>query len=60
VLYQIPLPEKKIPVGFYAPENLLKIIDQKRGPLSRSMYIVLVLQDALKRGIDAAKLVSGS
>jgi hypothetical protein len=54
------LPEKKIPVGFYAPENLLKIIDQKRGPLSRSMYIVLVLQDALKRGIDAAKLVSGS
>jgi hypothetical protein len=54
------LPEKKIPVGFYAPENLLKTIDQKRGPFSRSRFIVLILQNAVKQGVDVAKLVSGS
>lgn len=47
-------------LGLYVPRDLVKALDKARGPFSRSRFIVLILQDAVKHGVDAAKLVSGS
>jgi metal-responsive CopG/Arc/MetJ family transcriptional regulator len=38
----------KIPVGVSLPESMVKEIDEKRGRLGRSTYILLLLEKALK------------
>ena len=45
-------------LGLYVSRDLVKALDKAKGLFSRSRFIVLILQDALKRGVDAAKLVS--
>ena len=39
----------KIPVGVSLPQSMIKEIDEKRGRLGRSTYILLLLEKALKR-----------
>jgi metal-responsive CopG/Arc/MetJ family transcriptional regulator len=39
----------KIPVGISLPQSMIKEIDEKRGRLGRSTYILLLLEKALKR-----------
>jgi len=46
-------------LGLYVPRDLVKALDKVRGPFSRSRFIVLILQDAVKKGVDAAKVASG-
>jgi len=45
----------KIPVGVSLPQSVIREIDEKRGRLGRSTYILLLLESALKgrRGKDA-------
>ncbi len=38
----------KIPVGVSLPQSMIKEIDEKRGRLGRSTYILLLLETALK------------
>jgi hypothetical protein len=46
------------PVTFYLPDDLLIKIDQKRGKLSRSLFVKLLLTDALNRKIELGKLIT--
>jgi len=50
--------EASTALSLYLPRDLVRTLDQSRGPFSRSRLIVLVLEDAVKRGIDLAKLVT--
>jgi hypothetical protein len=48
-------PEVKIPVGLNLPKPILDIIDQKRGRISRSTYVTILLEGLLKgRKINVA------
>jgi hypothetical protein len=38
----------KIPVGVSLPQSMIKEIDEKRGRLGRSSYILLLLEEALR------------
>jgi hypothetical protein len=46
-------------LSLYFPGQLVEDLDNSKGPLSRNKLIVLILQQAIKTGIDLAKLVSG-
>jgi len=51
--------KENVTVGIYMPSSVLGEIDRKRGRLSRSLYIVLLLEQALKEnGSSASKLVN--
>ena len=47
-------------LSLYFPGQLVEDLDSSKGPLSRNKLIVLLLQQAVKNGIDLAKLVGGS
>jgi metal-responsive CopG/Arc/MetJ family transcriptional regulator len=38
----------KVPVGVSLPQSMIREIDEKRGRLGRSTYILLLLEKALK------------
>ena len=46
-------------LSLYFPGQLVEDLDSSKGPLSRNKLIVLILQQAIKNGVDLAKLVSG-
>jgi metal-responsive CopG/Arc/MetJ family transcriptional regulator len=39
----------KVPVGVSLPESMVKEIDEKRGRIARSTYILFLLEKALSR-----------
>ena len=41
--------EEKIPVGLNLPRSVLEVIDLKRGRISRSTYVTILLERLLKR-----------
>jgi len=43
-----PEMDYKIPVGVSLPQSIIKEIDESRGHLARSTYILLLLEKALK------------
>ena len=51
--------EQKTAIGIYIPQKILTVIDEQRGRISRSSFLVMIIEDAVKRGIDIEKLVAG-
>jgi hypothetical protein len=43
---------------FYLPDDLLAELDQRRGRLSRSMFLKLILEDAFRRNVELSELLS--
>jgi hypothetical protein len=43
----------------YLPQQLVKDLDKSRGALSLSRLVTLLLRDALARGIDFNKILTG-
>ena len=50
-------PEGKAELSLYVPKTLIKELDNKRGPFSRTKLIVLLLEAAVREGVDLGKLV---
>ena len=44
-------------LSLYFPGQLVEDLDSNKGPLSRNKLIVLILQQAIKNGVDLGKLV---
>jgi len=42
--------DEKIAVGFYLPQKIVQILDQKRGRTSRSAYVTILLERLLTKG----------
>lgn len=53
------MPTETRQLSLYFPGQLVEELDSSKGPLSRNKLIVLILQQAIKNGVDLAKLVSG-
>jgi hypothetical protein len=41
--------EQKVPVGLNIPKPILNVIDQKRGRISRSTYVTILLERLLMK-----------
>lgn len=41
--------EEKVPVGLNLPRGILEAIDTKRGRISRSTYVTILLERLLKK-----------
>jgi hypothetical protein len=47
------------PVTVYLPKGTVETIDQLRGRISRSLYIALVLENAIKNGgLDGSQILA--
>jgi hypothetical protein len=56
----MPREQERRQLSLYFPGQLVEELDGCKGLLSRNKLIVLLLQQAIKKGVDLAKLVSGS
>jgi hypothetical protein len=46
-------------LSLYLSDELREQLDAQKGPLSRNKLIVLILQQAVKNGVDLGSLVTG-
>ena len=51
--------ERKTPYSVYLSESLLAKLDESKGPFSRSRLVTLILENAVRNGIDLPSLVRG-
>ncbi|MGP8069798.1 MAG: hypothetical protein ACLP5V_07905 [Candidatus Bathyarchaeia archaeon] len=52
---------EKSPVTLYLPNELVQVLDQRRGRISRSLYVALLLDQAIQAGgLDPAKILEVS
>jgi hypothetical protein len=51
--------KRKRPLTVYVSRDLVKALDESRGPFSRSRFVALILQNAVTHGVDVAKLIAG-
>lgn len=41
--------DRRVPVSISCPLSLIELIDEKRGEIGRSQYVVRILRQAMKR-----------